>query len=295
MALERPRQDVPIHFDWIDDDQYASDAGVPTSAMLGRKLIWMDRALAAHNLRGFGNAFAQYMVVVEDVPILSDVNGTKIGPFQHYASAGSSIGEWYIRAELANTEVALVVPFAESPANLEPLYGPISDTDHEMTGTGAVANYGPYSCKVVPDGMSIGVCIYPSSDGVAFEKDAIEAGGMRNRNQFVTDAAGAAKIDAWVTAVPSTHLFHMVRLLDGNDNILTPWKRIVSVTTSVPPNTSDTVTFRPAVSDAIPLDDVTKGNLQWQSVYIVPVKVYSVMFREKPAAGENFQEALDRG
>jgi len=297
MANLRARQIVPRHFDWTDDDQYSDDGGVPCSAMLGRKLIRNDRALSAHCLRGMGCAFVRRNSYGSQLPVAKSVNGEIVGPWPFWGSTGAADGEVYIRASLAAGEVALVAPFVSFPLNIQPPAGPIDDADHTITGAaaGAEVNYGPFPLRV-PEGMSIiGLAIYPTNDGADTQSGDIDIAGFRNRNTFraVAGAGSADKIDEWVKAVPSTEFDHMIRFIDGNNQPLTTWKQIISVTTDI--DTNDTVTFFPPVSDAIWIDDFTKGNIQWQSMLMVPVTIASVMIREVPPVDENYAEALSRG
>ena len=71
------------------------------------------------------------------------------------------------------------------------------------------------------------------------------------------------------------------------------WYLIADVTTEI--NASDTVTLVGSIPDEIVLNEIAKGNLQWQSMYVAPMDLYSVMFREKPPVDEDYSEALSRG
>lgn len=293
MANLRPRQIVPSTLEWVDDDQYSPGGGVPTNAMLGRKLIRNDRALSAHCLRGFGQAFALHTTAGIDLPRIVDQNGTIIGPWPHWTTAGTASGEFYLRAALPAEATALVVPFVAQPSQLQPLTGPVDDAAHTITGAaaGAITNYGPFAVRLSRGAMRIGLAIYPTQDGVAYQSGDVDAATLRNRQTFRTDAAGATLITAWVTA--GTEYDHVIRLASAAGDALSPWKQIISLSEDA--NANDTVTFWPPLEPSVSVDDLAKGALVWQSAMMNPVEITSIMFRERPPIGEYYPTGIYRG
>lgn len=287
--MARPRMIVPRHMEWIDNDSYGSDAGASSHAGLGRRMIWNDRALAGHVFRSFGHAWPQSGT---DLPEVTDSNGTIIGPWPFYATDGAASGEWYLRASLANNETAVVQPFAAQPDDLEPLLGPHNEAPYIITGSGSTENYGPFPCKVRPGGMLVGICIYPTTDGVAFQSGDIEDAGIRNRNVIITNTAGALLWDAWNTA--GTTRDHMIRIIDGSSQVaLSQWHKAFNLSTTT--DTNDTLSVIPDFSDSVLLNDQTKGDLKWQSMLMVPITLYSIYFREKSLPDEDYNEAVYHG
>jgi len=276
VALTRPRQTVPIHIEWTDSDSYADDAGFPMHAALGRQIIWRDRILAGHCLRGLGQAFPQSQGTGFELPEVSHYGGVQLGPWPFNCTDLAGHGEFYLRAELAAGLVASVLPWVSHPARPDPPRGPSGASAQTITGTGSMATYGPFAVPLVPgEDVEVGITIWPRTDGVAVQSGVVHQ--LANRTTITTDAAGAAIWGAW--ANPGRHQVRLKRTIAGN--ILYGWRPVVSVYGAPTTNTMD---FWPELEQNFWIDQPLTWS--WEAYESAVVTLSGVYFWEQTLVGD---------
>ncbi len=277
MALTRPRQTIPIHIEWTDSDSYADDAAFPMHAALGRQIVWRDRILAGHCLRGIGEAFPQAQGTGHDMPEVSHYGGIQLGPWPFHCSSVSGRGEFYLRAKLANGIDATVQPWVSHPARVDPPRGPSGDSAQTITGTGSMATYGPFEVPLVPgEDVEVGITVWPRTDGVAVQTGVVLA--LENKSTIITDAAGAALWGAW-----GNPEHHQIRLKDtASGDIVHGWRGVVGVRTTTVAD--DTLDFWPELGwdhwVAAP------GLWTWETYEAATVTLGGVYFWEQTLTGD---------
>lgn len=175
MAEEAPRLSIPGNFVTVDSDAY--ETGAPASSMLGQQLSQNDRWLAANLLKACGEAMPQQQYAGKArwcSPVA--YAGTYFGPIWFVPSSSVTSVDVYVRAEIAVGCIVRLETVNSSPA-LRPIRR-WSGSSHELLGTGAAADYGPYAVPVKP-GMpnKLGYVLYPELvDAVTDSGDVQQAG-----------------------------------------------------------------------------------------------------------------------
>jgi len=284
MANTQGRTTVPRHIEWIDSTETYANSGSPVHSDLGAKMVQNNRALARHCIRSVGTSFPELGSNPDQAqPEITYVPGNILGPwpFSPTPGIGRTYCEWYVRCSLADDETAVVLPVQNGIQLMNP-------TETAITGTGVMANYGPFQSKydvdtIIKQGRgSFGLIIKPSVDEDSYEIGDIIYNGMSNRNSFITDATGAGKFTTWIGLGNECH--HVVQLIRGSVPV-TPWLKIIGFNTTTV--TNDTLTFAPAITNSV-VAELPKGTVQWRSALVFPVTLSSVLFRERPRPDYSF-------
>lgn len=266
---------IPTDFKPIDEVAYLP--GSPTSAWLGQRLAANTRYLDANIRRSWGESFVQNSPTI-DMPVILNPKGELVGPYTHWGTRKVTQGEFYLRMAVPAGTSCTVIPFVSTPELLLPHPprndGSLGETVVTDLAAGALYNYGPFPCPLVPGYCRIGLLVVPPDpDSVV---DLLDEGEVYWANMF--QCVGLA-LDSGSGAFHGlTRPYPVIQLFDGANPICQPTQITGIGQTFVE---DDTVTTDKTLTHSLVVyDQSLKPAITWKTMSNPAVTIGAVYFRE---------------